>query len=45
MGTRDGFYRYPYLEHLIQFLPRDWSKQMEKINEAVGIKNIFTMEG
>ena len=36
---------YPYLKHLIQLWPDDWVKQIEKMNEAVGTKNSFTMDG
>ena len=44
-GNREGLDRYPYLKHLIQLWPGDWVKQMEKMNEAVVIKNTYTMNG
>ena len=44
-GTREDFYGYPYLKHLIQFWPGDWAKQTAKTNEAVGIINPYTMNG
>ena len=44
-GTREELERYHYFKHLIQLWPGDWVKQKEKINEAVGMKNDFTMDG
>ena len=44
-GTRKGLGRYPYLKHLIQLWPGNWAKQMAKMNEAVGMKNSFMMDG
>ena len=35
----------PYLKHLIKFWPVDWEKQMEKMNEAVCMKNRVTLNG
>ena len=43
--TRQGLDEYPYLKHLIQLWSVDWVKKMVKMNEAVGRKNIFTMDG
>ena len=40
-GTREGLDGYLYLNHLIQLLPGDWLKQMEKLNEAVGMKDFY----
>ena len=36
---------YPYLKHIIQLWPGDWVKQMEKMNEVVGMKNRLTIAG
>ena len=44
-GTREGLYGYPYLNHLIQFWPGDWVKQMSKMSEEVGMKNLVTVGG
>ena len=33
------------MKHLIQLWPGDWVKQMPKMNEAMGMKNRFTMDG
>ena len=44
-GTREGLYGYPYLKHIIQLWPVDSVKQIAKMNEAVGMKNHFTMDG
>ena len=44
-GNREGLDGYPYLKHLIKLWRVDWVKQMEKMNEAVGMKNRFTMNG
>ena len=43
--TGQGLYGYHYLKNLIQLWPGDWVKQMEKINEAVGMKNCVTVGG
>ena len=43
--NRYGLYGYPYLKYLIQFWPGDRVEQIAKINEAVGMKNIFIMDG
>ena len=40
-GTREGLDRYPYLKYLIQLGPGDWVIHMEKMNEAVCMKNHF----
>ena len=44
-GTREVLYVYPYLKHIIQLCPGDWVKHMEKMNEAVFIKNRYTVNG
>ena len=44
-GTREGLDRYPYLNNLIQLWSGDWVKQLEKMNDAVGMKNRFMMNG
>ena len=44
-GAIEGLYGYPYLKHLTQLWPGDWVKQIAKINEAVGMKNRFMMDG
>ena len=44
-GKREGLYGYPYLKHLIKLWPGDWEKQMEKMNEAVCMKNCVTLNG
>ena len=44
-GTREGLDGYTYLKHLIQLWPSYWVNQMAKMNEAVGMKNDFTMDG
>ena len=36
---------HPYLKYLIQLYPGYWVKQMAKSNEAVGMKNRFTVNG
>ena len=33
------------MKHLNQLWPGDWVKQISKMNEAVGMKNRFTMDG
>ena len=33
------------MKHLIQLWPCDWAKQFSKMNEAVGTKNNFTVDG
>ena len=43
--TRQGLYAYHYLKYPIQLCSGDWVKQMTKIDEAVGIKNRYTMDG
>ena len=43
--TRQGLDGYPYLKNLIQLWKCDQVKQMANMNEAVGINNIFTMNG
>ena len=43
-GDREGLDGYTYLKNIIQLWPGDWVKQMEKMNEAVGMKNFFTMD-
>ena len=43
--TREGLDEYHYLKHKIQLWPGDWVKQMEKINEAVGMNNRVTVSG
>ena len=44
-GTREGLYGYPCFKHLIQLWTGDWEKQMEKMNEAIGMKNRVTVGG
>ena len=44
-GVREGLYGYPYLKHLTQLCPCNWVKNMEKMNEAVGMNNCLTMSG
>ena len=44
-GTREGLDGYTYLNYIIQLWPGDWVKQMPKMNEAVGMKNLVTMDG
>ena len=44
-GTKEVLYWYHYFNHLIQLWPGDWVKQIAKINEVVGMKNRFTMDG
>ena len=44
-GKREGLEGYPYLKHLIKLWPGDWEKQMEKMNEAVTMKNRVTLNG
>ena len=41
-GNREGIDGYPYLKDLIQLWPGYWVRQMEKMNEAVCMKNRFT---
>ena len=43
--TKEVLDRYPYFNHLIQLWTGDWIKKMEKMNEAVGMKNRLTMGG
>ena len=43
-GASKGLDGYHYLNNTIQLWPGDWVKQMEKMNEAVGMKNCFTMD-
>ena len=43
--TRYELDGYPYLKYLIQLWPGDWAEQMAKMNEAVVMKNRFTMDG
>ena len=43
--TREGLDGYPYWKHLIQLWSGDWVKQMEKMNEAFGMKNYVTVGG
>ena len=46
VGGLERYYtNYPYLKHIIQLWPRDQVNQMAKMNEAVSIKNIHTMNG
>ena len=42
---QEGLDGFPYLKHLIKLWPGDWEKQMEKINEAVTMKNCVTVNG
>ena len=42
-GTIDLLDGCPYLKHIIQLWKCDWVKQIEKINEAVGMKNNITI--
>ena len=42
-GNREGLDGYPYLRRLIQLCPGDWAKQMADTNEAVDMKNCFTI--
>ena len=44
-GIQEELDGYPYLKHIIQVCQGDWYKQMEKINEAVGMKNCVTLGG
>ena len=44
-GKREGLDGSPYLKHLINLWPGDWEKQMEKMNEAVCMKNCVTLNG
>ena len=43
--TRKRLDGYLYLKHLLQLWPGDWVRHMAKMNEAVGIKNCFKMNG
>ena len=43
--TREGLYEYTYLKYIIKLWPGGWVKHIEKLNEAVVIKNCFTMNG
>ena len=45
MGDREGLDGYPYLKHLIQLWSGYWVKNISKMNEAVGMKNRFTVGG
>ena len=36
---------YPYLKHLIKLWPGDWVRHMEKMNEAVCMKNRVSSNG
>ena len=42
--TREVLDGYPYLKHLIELWRGDWAKQIEKMDEAVSMKNRFTMD-
>ena len=42
-GKREGLDGLPYLKHLIKLWPGNWEKQMEKMNEAVCMKNRVTL--
>ena len=44
-GVRGRLDRYPYLNHLFQLWPGDLSKNMAKMNEAVGDKNCLDKSG
>ena len=44
-GTREGLDGYPYLKHLSQLWPGYCVMQMAKMNETVGMKNCFTIDG
>ena len=44
-GIREGLDEYPCLKHLIQLWQGNWVRQMAKMNEAVGMKNLFTSNG
>ena len=44
-GTSEGLDEYPYLKDIIQLWTGDWVNHMEKMNEAVGMKNRFTVDG
>ena len=44
-GKQEGLYGSPYLKHLIKLWPGDWEEQMEKMNEAVCMKNRVTLNG
>ena len=44
-GEQEGLDRSPYMKHLIKLWPGDWEKQMEKMNEAVCMKNRVTLNG
>ena len=44
-GIIEGLDGYHYLKYIIQLWPCDWVKQMTKMNEAVGMKSRFTMDG
>ena len=43
VGNREGIGGYTYLNHIIQLWPGCWVKQMEKMNEVVGMKNRVTV--
>ena len=45
MGTKEGLYGYPYLKLLIQLCEGNRVNHMEKMNEAVGMKNRFAVDG
>ena len=44
-GNREGIDGYPYLKDLIQLWPGYWVRQMEKMNEAVCMKNRVSSNG
>ena len=44
-GKQEGLDGSPYLKNLIKLWPGDWEKQMEKMNEAVCMKNCVTLNG
>ena len=44
-GTKEVLDGYPCLKYLIQLWPGDWVRQMEKMNEAVCMKNRVTKNG
>ena len=44
-GEREGLDGSPYLKHLIKLWTGDWGKQMEKMKEAVTMKNRFILNG
>ena len=44
-GIERGLDGYPFLKHPVQLWTVYWSKHMEKMNKAVGMKNRVTICG